>query len=852
MPMLDFDQAFLALTGNPPFPWQQALYQRFIADGKDNIPAACTLPTGLGKTAVIAIWLIALVNYPKRMPRRLMYVVNRRTVVDQTTDEVEKLRANLPKLNSSLGTLALSTLRGQFADNREWSADPSWPAVICGTVDMIGSRLLFSGYGIGFKAKPLHAGFLGQDVLLVHDEAHLEPAFQALLTAIAQEQERCKEFRSFRVMELSATSRGTDVFSLSDADRAEPEVQKRINAAKAITLHTIDDEKKQLADKLVELALVHKDSLRAILVFGRSVEAVTTIVAALGKAKQDVQQLTGTMRGLERDQLVADPIFRRFLPKAEPENKTVYLVCTSAGEVGVNISADHLVCDLSTFESMAQRFGRVNRFGTCEGTRIDIVHPTKFDGKGLDERRIKTLELLQQLNGNGSPAALGDLDLAARIAAYSPEPVILPTTDILFDAWALTTIREKLPGRPPVEPYLHGISESEPPQTKVAWREEVWELRRVFADEQERKQFQKYAGELLDDFPLKAHETLADRSDRVFNSLKRLVAAPETPVWIVENQGGVTVTTLGEVINGEKEALNYKTVLLPPGAGGLDKGLLTPSSKVANDVADEWYEDKERKVKRRIRVWDDDPQFEEKTQGRRLIRPPIDTRPDADEADDEESTRRRFWHWYVRPRSADDDGSKSAQVPITWQQHTNEVTAHAERIANTLFERGSALHTALVLAARFHDLGKKRAVWQRSIGHQLPKDPQPADWLAKSGGKMKARDLTDYRHEFGSLLDLQGERDFKNLMSRPELQDLILHLVAVHHGYGRPHFPPEIAFDPNSQGEEAAKAAAEVPRRFARLQRKYGRWGLAYLESLLRAADWAASANPSAFVEDKQ
>jgi CRISPR-associated endonuclease/helicase Cas3 len=32
------------------------------------------------------------------------------------------------------------------------------------------------------------------------------------------------------------------------------------------------------------------------------------------------------------------------------------------------------------------------------------------------------------------------------------------------------------------------------------------------------------------------------------------------------------------------------------------------------------------------------------------------------------------------------------------------------------------------------------------------------------------------------------------------------------------------------------------------LQQKYGRWGLAYLESLLRAADWSASANPSSEV----
>src|SRR5206468_2015948 len=144
--------------------------------------------------------------------------------------------------------------------------------------------------------------------------------------------------------------------------------------------------------------------------------------------------------------------------------------------VGVNISADHLVCDLSTFDSMAQRLGRVNRFGDRDDTRIDIVCPTKFNDKELDVRRSRTLKLLKQLNGNGSPAALGDLDLAARIAAFSPQPVILPTSDILFDAWALTTIRGKLPGRPPVEPYLHGISEWEPPQTTVAWRDEVWEL----------------------------------------------------------------------------------------------------------------------------------------------------------------------------------------------------------------------------------------------------------------------------------------------------------------------------------------------------------------------------------------
>src|SRR5204862_108536 len=124
--------------------------------------------------------------------------------------------------------------------------------------------------------------------------------------------------------------------------------------------------------------------------------------------------------------------------------------------------------------------------------------------------------------------------------------------------------------------------------------------------------------------------------------------------------------------------------------------------------------------------------------------------------------------------------------------------------------------------------------------------------LAKSGKKKQPFGLQeDYRHEFGSLLDAVNQKEFVELEDKPDLRDLVLHLIATHHGRGRPHFPSDEAFDPEPNGQDAAAIAAEVPQRFARLQHRYGRWGLAYLESLLRAADWAASANPSAFVEDK-
>lgn len=837
-----FEESFKRLTGgNNPFPWQSALHQRFL---KGDFPQICDLPTGLGKTSVVAIWLIALANCSQKIPRRLVYVVNRRTVVDQTTDEVVKIRQNLSaaELDGPLRELcaipipdqpplAISTLRGEFADNREWSADPARPAVIVGTVDMIGSRLLFSGYGVGFKGKPLHAGFLGQDVLLVHDEAHLEPAFQDLIQDIQREQHDGERTGSLpwpklRVMALSATGRNMkqeSVFGLSDADRNTPEVKKRIGAKKTIHLHDVGDLKK-LPDRLTEIALSFDRSMRAVLIFARTVEAVESIAKRLRNAKHPVETLTGTMRGKERDELVDTPVFRRFLPKAAPENETVYLVCTSAGEVGVNISADHLVCDLSTFDSLTQRFGRVNRFGDRTDTEIHVVHPSEFDENDeISRRQQKALQLLRALNCDGSPKALGALNPDDRLAAFAPTPTILPTSDILFDSWALTSIRGKLPGRPPVEPYLHGVSGWEPPETQVAWREEVGVIAGDLRD-------QYNPEDLLDDYPIKPHELLRDRSDRVFERLKKLKADAETPVWIVSDDGSVNVTNLGSLIEAGKEELSYEMLLLPPAAGGLENGMLASESTTADDVADKWSD---VDGPRRVRLWGKDVT----PAGMRLIR--IIT-PNPSEADEE--TEVRSWYWYERLIGGDGDGSKSNAGSVAWNVHTNDVTTTAEKIVKNL-RLPDDLKNAVILAARFHDLGKKRVLWQRDIGN-----PTPTEWLAKSGGKMKLREFTKYRHEFGSLLDLHSERDFQAMNGMPEIQELILHLIAAHHGAARPHFPVDGAFDPEPRGMDIQGIADQVPQRYCRLQRTFGRWGLAYLESLLRAADWAASAKPSAFI----
>ncbi len=861
----DFDRAFTALTDCPSaFPWQQALFDEFL---HERFPKTCDIPTGLGKTSILAIWLLALAEHARTgmtsdFPRRLAYVVNRRTVVDQATREAERMRTALRSepglravadaLNSlaacpSETPLAISTLRGQFADNAEWRNDPARPAVIVGTVDMIGSRLLFAGYGCGFKSRPLHAGFLAQDTLLVHDEAHLEPAFQDLITAIESEQRRSGEFRRFHVMALTATSRsGGEQFHLTAADRKHAVVRKRVEAKKGIGFWHIDDEKK-IADEVAQRALKHRNGGQAILVFLRKLEDLQKVADNLRKEKQAYQLLTGTLRGLERDALATeDDIFARFMPRPRvaPREGTVYLVCTSAGEVGVDISADHLVCDLTPFDSMAQRFGRVNRFGDGDAC-IDIVYEANPDEKKKDDpyeqARWTTLRLLRTLPTKGvrrreaSPAALGNVPAVDRLAAFTPPPVILPVSDILFDAWALTSVRQRLPGRPPVADWLHGVAEWEPPETLVAWREEVevltGELLGIYKPE-----------DLLEDYPLKPHELLRDQTSRVFDHLERMAERrPDLSAWLIESDDEVTILSLSQLLKKDWQKrpvanLANCTVLLPASAGGLENGKLNGDAafddRALYDVADKWID--EKNAPRRRRIWDDGKSPE----GMRLVRI-IDIQLDNDDEvdEDDEMPSRRYWRWYARPRSADDEGSLSARVKQELVPHLQSAKDFASALIAKLglSDRKPLEALAVPLAAGWHDLGKHRKVWQRSIRN----DDYPQQVLAKSGGQMWSLDLNDYRHEFGSLIDVWKCPEFLKL--NPETQDLILHLIAAHHGRARPHFPAGEAFDPERKESAAAEVVREVPRRFARLQRKYGRWGLAYIESLVRAADALAS-----------
>lgn len=448
-----------------PFPWQHELLRRFR---QGEVVSSIDIPTGLGKTAVMAVWLVARA-IGAALPRRLVYVVDRRAVVDQATEVAESLRAWVMKeravadaLDLSGRPLPISTLRGQHVDNRAWLEDPSSPAIVVGTVDMVGSRLLFSGYGVSSKMRPYHAGLLGADTLVVLDEAHLVPAFEDLLRQVERGADSFGPNESslralvppFKLLSLSATGRQTDTttLTLSNDDRSNPIVNKRLTAKKALSIVDLanvaegaaitDDGKNAddadeankrnkgptLADVLANQAwqlTAQGDQVRC-LVFCNARKDAITVAAALrnlarsaGANEPTIEFLVGGRRVKERTQ-ARDALARRgFLAGIAVDlERSAFLIATSAGEVGVDLDADHMVCDLVGWERMVQRLGRVNRRGDGDARVVVVVDtepaPSDSTTKALEKR-------------GASNAAKGQLDeLRKKLSALQGEKASVP------------------------------------------------------------------------------------------------------------------------------------------------------------------------------------------------------------------------------------------------------------------------------------------------------------------------------------------------------------------------------------------------------------------------------------------
>ena len=919
-----FAAEFSALTvegheRHAPFRWQTRLFRRF-ADG--NLPKAVDVPTGLGKTSVMALWLIARA-YEANVPRRLVYVVDRRAVVDQATRFAERLRRNMSaelsdRLELKDRNLPISTLRGGFADNRDWLEDPSRPAIVVGTIDMIGSRLLFEGYGVSRGMRPYHAGFLGVDTLVLLDEAHLCPPFEALLRQVASHRDGKlgpglgvePTTPPFHLMSLSATGRELtempegSVFRLDEEDGEESTVVQRLTARKRLSVTELEDARsanERIARHAIELGA--GDTPSRVLVYCHSRMDASVVKESIDKECKNSKKAGELTDGHESELLVGERrVYDRtgleewldwngFLGgSTTPPHAPTFLVATSAGEVGVDLDADHMICDLVAYERMVQRLGRVNRRGGEGRTAtVDVyaVRPgLKTDArktrKDRPENSVEThnqrmaplLRLPRGEDGryDASPSAIAALKAShpnVVDGATTPASLYPELTRPLVDAWSMTSLKRH-EGRPEVAPWLRGWEDEEEPQTDVVWRKFLPCLQ-TDADT-------SVPPAMVADFfrvaPVHATERLEASSSRVFDWLLKRVGhvAKRDPdhdmavrdsevVAIVLDRAGEHVADakfgalrhlsapVKEISRSEKRDRDRRKVewrdRLLPGAVlvldvricGLRDGMLDEKSESEVAVADaneKWREQPE------------DPSLE---RSRPLIRFRVEEitggeddeglQPAAKHADwrhlrtfetrfDGGGVARRGLTVYTWPGEVADEDSRSVlSAPQSLDDHAREAAARARELATRL-ELPDEEVEAISVAARLHDDGKAASRWQNAMN--APKDGRP---YAKTSGGGNWRLLEGYRHEFGSLL--AAERTDLPDCTR----DLILHLIAAHHGNARPLINPAGCEDgPPSLLESRAGDAA---LRFARLQKQYGPWGLAWREAILRAADQSVS-----------
>lgn len=977
---MDFDSAFQALTGHTPMRWQERLYSRFVAG---NIPSALDLPTGLGKTSAIAIWLIARAHGAP-LPRRLVYVVDRRAVVDQATAEAEKLRCALEgraehlaateegartramqiaaelKAKLRLGNnreLPISTLRGQYVDNRDWLADPGALAIIVGTVDMVGSRLLFSGYGVSRKMRPYHAGLLGADALVVLDEAHLVPPFAHLLRAIEADpllgpkaESDCDVVPPLVFLPLSATQRETDTrmaeaercaparrarapFRLEKGDEVDDTVKLRLGATKRMRLCELaeKDADRQLAEAAWDLASRGGGKFSRVVVFcnrrekgdegaGRSALGVKAAIEALAKPDRKskrrerqlhpVELLVGGRRVRERDTVAKRLRELGFIGEKAALDKPAFLVATAAGEVGVDIDADHMVSDLVAWERMVQRLGRVNRRGGGEAEiRVfwsdpavkNAAAPTDAEQRALTAFRAKeVLTMLPRIEDafDASPGALRALAERAKVdpglrkkidKATTPEPLRPALNRALVDAWSMTSL-ETHTGRPDIAPWLRGWVPDEQPQITIVWRrhlpirlgpdgrapldrdgrpilpkkdiEEFFEAAPPHLSEKLETETYRLPDWLLaraqavlavkpassgedadaeaDDEADSGKATAGERAEESEAPVAAKAAVPlrrqDVAALLLAPDGGCTRGFTLDQLKDERKGrdrdqfrdeLSGNILVVDARLRGLKDGLLDRSADCPPQTADDGDPEKwlsalpDGRLATGFQVYP--PSAVEISRGRSSkIHTFVTKRSESDERDVE----------FLCVETWASENSRATSInPQLLEEHESWAEQKALVIADTLGFTGNR-REALRIAAKFHDEGKRSPLWQLTF-----RAPRDGVYAKTRGPPNRSLLAIGYRHEFGSLPWVEEANEFRQLQK--EWRDLVLHVVAAHHGFARPVIGTRGCDDDSDPALK--KRARDVALRFAAMQKQLGPWGLAWWEALLRAADAQAS-----------
>ena len=525
-----FPRFFEEVHGDSPFPWQMKLAELVFRDGW---PSAIDAPTGSGKTSAIDVAVFHLAcqidaEAPARRtaPAKILFVIDRRIVVDDVYEHAQRLasaiadgRGPITRLVADrLGLLAeagkrpleVVRLRGGVPKEPDWVRTPTQPIVVVSTVDQVGSRLLFRGYGVRPRMWPVHAGLLGSDSLLLLDEAHLSQPFLKTVRTLCRQQESIARAPDripappLGVVTLSATQIEEAPRLLSDDDRRHPELGPRLSASKPTRLELL----RCKADSTEHIdAIVDRACVLASGDGDRRPQATAVVVNRVRRARQvfeairlrmsdaDVVLLIGRSRPLERDRLV-DEIRPRIHARRERDetesatNRPLIVVATQCIEVGADLDFDALLTEIAPIDSLRQRFGRLDRMGRCAPSARAIIVATpdqvgtrsakdpvygdacKKTWDWLREHAETTQGKVKVLKIDfGTMAAAAWLpktpdELSPLLAPRADAPMLQPA---FVERWARTS---PLPtDEPDVSLFLHGPNSSA--DVQIVWRADL-------------------------------------------------------------------------------------------------------------------------------------------------------------------------------------------------------------------------------------------------------------------------------------------------------------------------------------------------------------------------------------------
>ena len=505
-----FDAYFRAVHDCEPYPWQMRLTQEVLASGR--WPEVIELPTGAGKTAVLDTALYTLAARPEAFPRRIVFVIDRRIVVDQVYVRADRIRDRLgqasdgilaelrTRLNGPDGLadadkpLGVAALRGGIPIDGEWARRPDQPWVIVSTVDQFGSRLLFRGYGVSERMRPVHAGLAGNDCLVILDEVHLSRAFADTLHDASSTDQVPSILavnshllpRRFPIVEMSATPANEHAtrFELTDDDlERSPQLKQLVEASKRAELVKVDGTRpahETVPKKVVEMIGKLRDHEKSVGVIVNRVRTARLTHAALREKGIAAHLLTGRMRPIDRESAL-EAISRCVDPeRREPLEERTVVVATQAIEVGADFSFDALISEAAPVDSLRQRLGRLDRRGTLAAQRREparcwilgvesAMKPKSPDPVYGDAARITWEEMLAlaedgEIEVGPGTGLLERLSIEAR-APRLEAPLLLPTH---IDTWSQTSPKPVVD--PPINEFLHGKENGREPDVSVVWR----------------------------------------------------------------------------------------------------------------------------------------------------------------------------------------------------------------------------------------------------------------------------------------------------------------------------------------------------------------------------------------------